>query len=452
MEAGGVERIDHLHLLALAHLWRALLALGQPDAVHAELRAVHKLFLESRVVAVRTRAGDPGNLDSLLDRDLSPYTLLLFNEHLAPAQRSAALDRALALGRAWGEVAPLEMQGLAPEGAEGSATGDLFRDPERLALLKAIREARKGELLRQQDELTLKRSHGDLLEIEADEEWNVILSQFYPIKEAEKNERDLLGEKPATPPRKVYLQLLDYLTPSMHAYTLAGELRSDGRSAEARELCEHALAVLRTAPLGSSIWSELSSARFENLRGSALMDESRPREAEQAYLESEKRLAAIEVKVNEWIASSKDPEPARAYLTQIQNLRGDALLSLAVNANVRFGDPAKALEYFERAYALNQSPFMRVLRACYRARSGKKDEARTVLASVVPVPSLYYNIACTHALLGEKEVALDYLERDARENCPSPGSLAQKRAWAAKDPDIASLREEPRFQRLLGGP
>jgi tetratricopeptide (TPR) repeat protein len=134
----------------------------------------------------------------------------------------------------------------------------------------------------------------------------------------------------------------------------------------------------------------------------------------------------------------------------IRELRGDALLSLAVNANVRMGKPARALEYFERAYELNQSPFMRVLRACYRARSGKADEARTVLRSVTPVPSLYYNIACTHALLGEKSEALEFLERDLAENHPSAGSLAQKREWARKDPDLASLRGEPRFERLFG--
>ena len=66
------------------------------------------------------------------------------------------------------------------------------------------------------------------------------------------------------------------------------------------------------------------------------------------------------------------------------------------------------------------------------------------------MPSLYYNIACTHALLGEKDEALDYLERDLTENHPTEGSRAQKRDWALGDPDLASLRGEPRFERLFG--
>src|SRR5262249_16708211 len=150
----------------------------------------------------------------------------------------------------------------------------------------------------------------------------------------------------------------------------------------------------------------------------------RPLDSEQAYRGAEQRLEAIEKQMVERGAGVKDPETAGQYASQtraIRELRGDALLSLAVNANVRMGKPDVALEYFERAYELNQSSFMRILRACYRARSGKKDEARTVLRSVVPVPSLYYNIACTHALLGDKDEALDYLERDLRENHPSPG-------------------------------
>jgi len=459
-EGGGTATIDHLHLLALAHLWRGLLALERDPAdaaVARELRAAHVCFLQSRLVAQRTGAPDPSTLDSLLDRDLSPYTLLFFNQRLEAQGRGPGLDAAVALGAVWGRVAPLEMIGLGEETPSDRALGDVFFDRERRALLLEMRQAERRDLQLQQDELLNAPGLGPS-DPDARENRRVIVrSRYLMLSRAENDERERLGnrdpgELSSAELRSVYAQLLEYLSTSMHAWTLAQNLCEEGRSTEGRILCERALETLRTAPVGvSSVWNELSSARFGTLRGSALMDEGRPQEAEQAFLEADRRLAAIEVRVQEWLQSAPDVEAAGQTLAQIRTQRGSVLLSLAVNANVRLRDPARALEYFERAYELNQSPFMRVLRACYRARSGKAEEARTVLAGVVPVPSLYYNIACTHALLGEKDAALDYLERDFRENAPTPGSRTQKREWARKDPDLASLRDEPRFQRLLEG-
>ncbi|HEX6885198.1 MAG TPA: HEAT repeat domain-containing protein, partial [Planctomycetota bacterium] len=409
---GGAEAIDRLQLLGLAHLWRAYLVLPKDaERARAELRALHVAFLQARVIATRTRASDPAALDAWIEHELSPYARILFNERFAPEARGATLERALALSRALGDVAPLEMQGLAAEPDLERRRASLLRDPERLALLLALRAATSEELQRQIDELQeplFARSDPERRELE-----RRLWVQGAMIKQAEGEERRLLGLRPSPPPERVYLELLDYLAPSLHVHTLAGQLRGEDRPAEALELTARALETLRTAPLGSSpFWNELSSARLELLRGSVLMDESRPQEAEETYLAGEARLAALEAQVREWAQAAGDAEGLQAYLTQVRGQRGEALLALAVNANVRMGDPERALGYFERAYELNQSPFMRILRACYRARSGKHDEARTVLASVVPVPSLYYNIACTHALLGETEAALDYLELD----------------------------------------
>jgi tetratricopeptide (TPR) repeat protein len=452
--AGGAEdAIDTLQLAALVDLWQALLALQEdPKAVTDELRSAHTRFLEARSIAIRTRANDPGTLESLLERDLSPYTLILFNQRFASARHGAALDSALALAKAWGAVAPLEMVGLAEAGAAERAPGDVFADPDRFARLQDLRTATLDELQRQWDELGARAALSGALEAETFESERRIKLLGGNFRRSIVEEEERLKKNPSLPYRSVFAGLRDFLSPSMHAHTLAGHLRAEDRTAEALAICERALDTLRTAPLGSSTWVELSAARFGILRGSVLMDEGRPKEAETAYLESERRLSAIEDSVQQWIEESNAPEGLRQYHRQIRSLRGDALLSLAVNANVRMGDPARALEYFERAFELNQNPFMRVLRACYRARSGKAAEARTVLASVVPVPALYYNIACTHALMGENDQALDYLERDFQVNCPSPGSRSQKRAWAAKDPDLSSLRAEPRFQRLIGGP
>jgi tetratricopeptide (TPR) repeat protein len=115
---------------------------------------------------------------------------------------------------------------------------------------------------------------------------------------------------------------------------------------------------------------------------------------------------------------------------------------------VRLGQPDRALEYYERAYALRQDEFMHVLMACYRARSGQSAEARRVLRRVRPGPRTWYNMACTYALLGESGSALDMLEHEMKENHSSEASRNRQRAWATQDPDLATLREDPRFQAL----
>ena len=93
---------------------------------------------------------------------------------------------------------------------------------------------------------------------------------------------------------------------------------------------------------------------------------------------------------------------------------------------------------------------MTVLLACYRARSGRGDEARALLRTVRPGPQTWYNLACTYALLGETAEALRWLEVELEEGQPSAAARARQAAWARTDPDLASLRDDPRFEALVG--
>jgi ketosteroid isomerase-like protein len=54
----------------------------------------------------------------------------------------------------------------------------------------------------------------------------------------------------------------------------------------------------------------------------------------------------------------------------------------------------------------------------------------------------YYNLACAYALTGEADKALDNVER-------AIGAGVRRRAQFESDPDLASLRELPRFRELL---
>ena len=186
--------------------------------------------------------------------------------------------------------------------------------------------------------------------------------------------------------------------------------------------------------------SELS--RAEVALGAAWMDDDEPDQADALYLSALERLEVLEREL-------ADRGVSEAGLRRLRLRRADVLVSLAVNANVKRRAHDLAVGYFERAYELREDDFMRVLLACYRARVGRDAEARAVLRDLPVSPSNYYNLACTYALLGERELALDFLRRDFAEMRSSPGQLERQKQWARGDPDLESLQGDPRFEALV---
>jgi hypothetical protein len=57
--------------------------------------------------------------------------------------------------------------------------------------------------------------------------------------------------------------------------------------------------------------------------------------------------------------------------------------------------------------------------------------------------TLYYNLACAEALLGETEEALGHLRMTIERRPEYAG-------WAREDKDLISLRGDPRFAELVG--
>src|SRR5262249_17280833 len=68
--------------------------------------------------------------------------------------------------------------------------------------------------------------------------------------------------------------------------------------------------------------------------------------------------------------------------------------------------------------------------------------ADRALAMEPEEPAVLYNVACTYAVLGEVDKAIDCLDKAFQQGF---GHLE----WVANDPDLARLRDHPRYKRLM---
>jgi len=391
---------------ALLALLRSGKSFDSPEC-RVVARAVHELSLRAQLLqtggALRTWTGD---LDSLAQHPHGPFDLLLSNPQWERGLGAHPLDLKLALGRALAAVVPDELPGFdVPE----QSAKDL--DGQRIALIEQIEEER------------LDQVHRELARTPADAPERAELENALRVLSAEARSEEV--------------GLHRVRLPSALAIELAGDLRDEGRSEEARTLAARAKDDLTQADfLFGGPYVQEQIARAESIVGSCATDEGKPEDAEKILLGALDRLEKI-------AGVGKDDLASRS-------LRSSVLISLAVNANVKLRDTAKALAYFERAFELRQDDFTRTLLACYRARAGRAEEARALLREMPESPYNYYNLACTFALLGDKELALDYLAREFQSGKKSAGAIERQRVWARTDPDLASLQSDPRFSALVG--
>ncbi len=452
-ESMGALDADLVELGALVHVWSALCLLADgagagERGVLEHLRAAHVGSLRAQLEKA-SASGDAraGGLDEIIDRALGPRRLVLLNARLGAWDRGELFTLQRRLGEGLASVAPWEMPGFAPAEGLPPRLGAPLMDSERLTLLLAVQDERLEALRREIRELSdaAHRQLDDLLEAERVMEQAQLLQRRLFEMEDER----------ARDAENGYPELRRLRVASDAALRLAQDLRAEGRAAEAIEVGRRMLADLeRDGRLEVGAGGAWIAARIEMVIGGSLSDEGLPAEAERELARAELRLREFENSLRDRMddadVSAEDRAALEANVRATQLLRSDALTSLAVNANVRLGEPERALAYFEEAFALNQNDFMRVLLACYRARSGQAAEARAQIAQVAVSPSLFYNLACTYALLGDAERALDYLARELSENHPTQGSLERQRAWARTDPDLVSLRDDPRFRQLVG--
>ena len=389
----------------------ALLALLRADqapdsaACKDVARMLHELSLRAQLLStVGALQSWTGDLDALVHHPHAPFELLLSNPELARHLGEDPRDLALSLARALAHAVPDELPGFTTAAEDGEL------DETRAALLTQIEYSRIEQI--QRELARLPADSGDRPELE--------------------NALRVLGSGLTREPDLHRVRL-----PSALAIELAGDLRDEGRAQEAGELARQAKAALERADFlfGAAYVQELI-ARAESIVGSCATDAGDPKTADRILNAALTRLETLS-------KSGIDDMRSKA-------VRSNVLVSLAVNANVKLRDQDKALAYFERAFELRQDDFTRTLLACYRARAGRGEEARALLRESPESPYNYYNLACTYALLGDVELALEYLERELRAGNKSPGAIERQRVWARSDPDLDKLRGEPRFKALVG--
>jgi hypothetical protein len=438
--AARAELHQRLAVVSIARLALELESRGPDFVLDARLaRLVAACCLEQSLAQREAAlAGEArhASLDSALD-DPEGW-LALRHDGLAPG--AAPLAARLALSRALAAGAPGEFPGLA---ALAPATvGDDAR-----AVFDELRVARRGVL-----RSTLE-AHIDDLERGAGWQALAIEEREARALEPAREEREDLARASWRHEELVAGRaaladgdetvLAELRTPSWLLLEAARVAREEGSYELARKLLEGLRADLDAdARSRQWLWGIEFLAAVEASLGSTLSDQG---DARRAQAELETSLARLE----ELEALLERRGDAPAVLRALRNQRSAVLVSLAVNANVKQRDPVAALAWFERAWELRQDETMRVLAACYRARAGRVAEARELLAGVASTRAVHYNLACAWALLGERDLALEELRRELDDPRAAPGAVARRKEWARADPDLAALRDDPRFSRLV---
>jgi len=111
------------------------------------------------------------------------------------------------------------------------------------------------------------------------------------------------------------------------------------------------------------------------------------------------------------------------------------------------GSPAEAIVEFQRAAELNDDPRVLAFAGHAMASTGKQTEAREMLAKLTEIAKTRYisgySFAVIHLALGEKDQALDWLEKDAREQTGFEINFIRV------DPYLDPLRGDSRFEALV---
>jgi hypothetical protein len=426
--------------VALARLCLALEQRGSVRAIDAELARLAMAACIQQALAQQQAALAGESRHASLDALLEDPEGWLALRHDAAGPSAAPLATRVALARVLGACVDAELPGLAaleplPASVEARGVLDELRAVRRV-VLRATLDAHIDDLERRASwtALVVQEREGRAMEPAAEERAELSRAAW---------RREELVAGRAELARGDDAVLGELRTPSWILLEAARAAREEGDYDLARRLLEGLRADLDADPRSRQwLWGIEFLAAVESSLGSTLSDQGDPRRAQAELETSLARLEELEALLER---RGDAPQVLRALRSQ----QSSVLVSLAVNANVKQRDPQAALAWFERAWALRKDETMRVLAACYRARAGRAAEARALLEGVLSTSAVHYNLACAWALLGEREKAFEELRRELDDPRAAPGALARRKAWARADPDLSSLRDDPRFSTLL---
>ncbi len=442
-ERAVVAVAETVRLLALAiPVGSGTVPAGVDSLVLESARRAHTHALEAQLRATRADLDSPRTLDAIFASDMGAFDLVLDVRRDAawPAARSIAVR--IAVGRAFASIVPFEMIGFEPYASPNPSITDTrltdpLKDPVRLQILSRIGVAEGDRIAQERSKMRVKILEHMATPAGADPEEHLrfleLEMRLQESLDAQRNVED--GDAH---------ELIELRVPSSAVTWVARLLRDENRAEEARPLLLRAREQLDNSDVAQRFyWGTEMLAEIETTLGGSYTDAGDPAQAEMQMTKAVDRLQALEDAVAE-------RDGSKGVIEVLRNERCNTLVSLAVNANVRMHDPKKAVEWFEKAWAIRKDESMRALLACYRARSGKVLEARALLRSIEPGPATWYNIACTYALLGDKELAFEYLRLEIEQNQPTRGSLERQQSWARTDPDLDALHGDPRFLEIVG--
>lgn len=149
-------------------------------------------------------------------------------------------------------------------------------------------------------------------------------------------------------------------------------------------------------------------------------------------------------------------EAARQFLEAARIQDSVPASFFAAQSMEALGQHQEALEQYARALAVAEThmdlnpddPRAATMRAVSLCRIGRPEEglewAERALELDPDDAGVRYNAACLFALEGQAERALDCIEAAIQRGFTN-------REWFEKDPDLASLRDHPRFQIMMDG-